>query len=384
LRACRHALIRIISTAVPVGLSIVIAGSAYAGAEIPVVSARPATAFSAAGGLNGVAAVSKGSAWAVGYAGRSPAPRILMLHWNGSAWSRVTSPAVLTASGELSAVRAVSAKNVWAVGLTGKPYSGKNHSLLLHWNGSKWSEVTSPAPVAGGNLAAIAATTKSGWAVGYVNTTPDAPLCCAGTPLVFRFNGSKWSRLSTKLGKGAYLNGVAITANNRAWATGGPLAMITGDLAKWNGSSWSWSPNPVPGNYRPLNGIAAGPGGTAFAVGTDNDFPLGPAISARWNGHSWRQVTVSAPNSSELNAVAFAPGGTAWAAGIAPSGSHSRTLVMRWNGAAWIRVTSTGTGEDLYGLSFSASKYGWAVGSTTSTSGSTRTVILHWNGTAWS
>jgi hypothetical protein len=384
LRVFRRASIRIISTAVPAGLSIVIAGSAYAGATVPLVQARPAAAaVGTAGALNGVAAVSKSRAWAVGYAGKSSAPRILMLRWNGSAWSRVTSPAVLTASGELSAVRAVSARNAWAVGFTGKPYSGKNHSLLLHWNGSKWSEVTSPAPVTGGNLAAIAATTKSGWAVGYVNTKPDAPLCCAGTPLVFRFNGSKWSRLRTKLGEGAYLNGVAITADNRAWATGGPLAMITGDLAKWNGSAWSWDPNPVPGNYRPLYGIAAGPGGTAFVVGTNND-TAGPAISARWNGHSWRQVTVSAPNSTGLNAVAFAPGGTAWAAGVALSGGHSRTLVMRWNGTEWTRVTSPGTSEDLYGLSFSASRYGWAVGSTLSTSGSTRTVILHWNGTAWS
>jgi hypothetical protein len=380
-----RALTRIISPAVPVGLSIVLAGSAYAGAIVPVASARSAaTAVSAAGGLNGVAAVSRSSAWAVGYAGKSSAPRILLLHWNGSGWSRVTSPSVLTASGELSAIKAVSAKNAWAVGLTGKPYSGKTHSLLLHWNGSKWSQVTSPAPVTGGNLAAIAATAKTGWAVGYVNTNPNAPLCCAGTPLVFRFNGSKWTRLSTKLGKGAYLNGVAITGTNRAWATGGPLAMITGDLGKWNGSAWSWAPNPVPGNYRPLYGIAAGPGGTAFVVGTDNDFPLGPAISARWNGKAWRQVTVSAPKSSGLNAVAFAPGGTAWAVGVVPSGSRSRTLVMRWNGAKWIRVSSPGSSEDLNGVAFSAARYGWAVGSTTSTSGSTRTVILHWNGTAWS
>jgi hypothetical protein len=373
------------SSALPVGLSLAIAGSAYAGANVTGVSARPAaTSFSATGGLNGVAAVSKSSAWAVGYAGKNSAPRVLLLHWNGRAWSRVTSPSVLSGSGDLTAVRAVSAKNAWAVGLTGKPGSGKNHSLLLHWNGAKWSEVTSPAPVAGGSLAAIAATSKSGWAVGYVNTNPSAPLCCAGTPLVFRFNGSKWSRLSTRLGKGAYLNGVAITGTNRAWATGGPLAMITGDLAKWNGSAWSWQPNPAPGNYRPLNGIAAGPGGTAFVVGTDNDFPLGPAISGRWNGKAWRQVTVSAPNSSGLNAVAFAPGGTAWAVGVVPSGSHPRTLVMRWNGSAWIRISSPGTNEDLYGVAFSAAKYGWSVGSTTSTSGLTRTVILHWNGRVWS
>jgi hypothetical protein len=384
LRVFRHALIPAVAIAIPVMLSGAIAGSAYAAASVPPVAARPAAAaFSETGGLTGVAAVSKNSAWSVGYAGTSDAQRILMLHWNGNAWSRVTSPSVLTAPGELSAIKVVSAKNAWAVGHTGAIGTGKNHSLLLHWNGSKWSQVTSPAPVVGGSLAAVAATAKSGWAVGYVNTNPSAPLCCAGTPLVFRWNGSKWSRLSTKLGMGSYLNGVAITGNNRAWATGGPLAMITGDLAKWNGTGWSWVPNPVQGAYRPLNGIAAGPGGIAFVVGTDNDIP-GPAISARWNGKAWKQVTVIAPDSSQLNAVAVAPGGAAWAAGAYLSGGRFRTLVMRWNGRAWIGVASPGTGEVLDGLAFSASNYGWAVGSTTSTSGSSRTAILHWNGKAWS
>ncbi len=306
-----------------------------------------------------------------------------MLRWNGKAWSRVTSPSVLTASGELSAIKAVSAKSAWAVGYTGLIGTGKNHSLLLHWNGSTWSEVTGPAPVTGGSLAAIAATAKSGWAVGYVNTDPSAPLCCAGTPLVLRWNGSKWARASTKLGKGTGLNGVAITADNRAWATGGPLAMITGALAKWNGKAWSWGTDPVIGDYRPLYGIAAGPGGTAFAVGTDNDYPLGPAISARWNGKAWKQVTVSAPVGSGLNAVTFAPGGTAWAVGDLSSGGTLRTLVMRWSGTAWTRVTSPGTGEVLNGVAFSASNNGWAVGYTASTSGSFKIVILHWNGKTW-
>ncbi len=394
----RHALTAIAATGISIGLTSVIAGSAgaLAGVQRAPVQAAPvqaavqpaavqpaATAYSTAGALTGTAAISDSSAWAVGYAGKSSAPKILMLHWNGKAWSRVTSPGVLTATGELSAITAVSAKSAWAVGYTGRNGTGKNHSLLLHWNGRAWSQVTSPAPVAGGSLAAITATAKSGWAVGFVNTTPNAPLCCAGTPLVLRWNGSKWSRLQTKLGKGSYLNGVAVTSANTAWAIGGPLAMITGGLAKWNGGAWSWVPDPVRGAFRPLYGIAAGPGGTAFAVGTDNDFPLGPAVSARWTGKAWKQVTVSAPGSSGLNAVTFAPGGAAWAAGDYPSGGVLRTLVMRWNGRAWTRVTSPGAGEELDGLAFSASGYGWAVGVTTSTSGSTKTVILHWNGKAW-
>ena len=372
MRVSRRALIAIAATGISVGLSSVIAGSASAAAARPA-----ATTYSTAGVLDGVAAVSNSSAWAVGYTGNGSAPKNLMLHWNGKAWSRVTSPSVLTAAGELAAITVVSAKSAWAVGSTAG--TGLGHSLLLHWNGSTWSQVTSPAPVNGGRLNGIAVTAKSGWAVGYVNTNPSAPACCAGTPLVFRWNGSKWSRLTTKLGNGIGLDDVAITPSGTAWAIGTPLAMITGALAKWNGSAWSWVSDPVAGPYHPLNGIAAGPGGTVFMVGTNNNRP-GPPVSARWNGSAWKAVSASAPNGSGLNAVAFAPGGSAWAAGVASAGGSEQTLVMRWNGRAWTRVSSPGTHDDLYGLAFSASNYGWAVG----ISGSTKTLILHWNGKAWS
>jgi hypothetical protein len=199
-------------------------------------------------------------------------------------------------------------------------------------------------------------------------------------PLVLRWNGSAWSRLSTRLGDGSGLNGVAVTAASTAWAIGSPIAMITGALAKWNGGSWSWVTDPVAGPYHPLNGIAAGPGGTAFVVGTDNNTP-GPPVSARWNGKAWKRVTVGAPNGSGLNAVAFAPGGSAWATGDTISGGRAYTLVMRWNGAGWTPVSSPGSGGQLNGLAFSASSYGWAVG--TANSGSGKTLILHWNGTTW-
>ena len=185
-----------------------------------------------------------------------------------------------TAEG-LTAITVVSATDAWAVG--GTVSGGTWHTLVLHWNGKAWSQVTSPTPIAGGDLYAVTATAKSGWAVGYINTNPSAPACCAGAPLIFRLTGSKWSRFTAKLGGGASLNGVAVTGANTAWAIGSPTVMITGALARWNGSTWSWARNPLEGAYQPLEGIAAGPGGTAFAVGDDNDLP-GPAISMRWTG----------------------------------------------------------------------------------------------------
>jgi hypothetical protein len=346
-----------------------------------------ATSYSTVGRLTGVAAASAGNAWAVGAAGSAASEKVLMLHWNGRAWSRVTSPKVLDGTaGELTAITVVSGTDAWAVGVTGAAGSGKDHSLLLHWNGKAWSQVTSPAPVIGGNLNAVTATAKSGWAVGYVNTNPNAPACCAGTPLIFRLTGSKWSRVAEKLGNGAGLNGVAVTAAKTAWAIGMPVAMITGALAKWNGSAWSWVGSfPVQGAYQPLEGIAAGPGGTAFAVGNDNNLP-GPPISMRWTGKAWQKVTVSAPTESQLNAVAFAPGGTVWAAGSTGFDAGSDAMIVRWSGKAWTRVASPSSGRDvvLSGLGFATAGNGWAVGDATTASGTSTTVILHWNGTTWS
>jgi hypothetical protein len=132
----------------------------------------------------------------------------------------------------------------------------------------------------------------------------------------------------------------------------------------------------VEGNYHPLYGIAAGPGGTAFAVGTNDDV-VGPPLSMKWTGKAWEKVTVSAPAGAGLNAVTFAPGGTAWAAGVT-SLSARNTLIVKWNGKEWARVASPGTGN-LDGLGFSSASDGWAVGTTGSD-----TLILHWNGSAWS
>jgi len=368
----------VIATCVAVGLASVYGGPALAAgtaagapqAQPSEPTARSAAAYSTAGGLAGVATASASSAWAVGYAGTGSGAKVLMLHYNGSKWSRVTSPGVLTATGALTAITVVSARDAWAVGSTG----GASHTLLLHWNGSRWSQVTSPAPVGNAALNAVTATAKGGWAVGYYYTPPGSAIDYF--PLVFRLAGAKWSRVATRLGGNAGLNGVAVDSASTTWATGSIVGMLDGILARWNGSAWAWAHSfPVAGQYHELSGIAAGPGGTAFAVGTDSSTSMVP-ISMKWTGKTWRKAIVSAPSWSELNAVAFAPGGTAWAAG-ATGLSRENTMIVRWNGKAWTRVASPGTGR-LDGLAFSAASNGWAVGTTGSS-----TLILHWNGKAW-
>ena len=169
------------------------------------------------------------------------------------------------------------------------------------------------------------------------------------------------------------LDGVAATAASAAWATGNTQA--TSALAQWNGKNWTsaYSLFPLPAVYS-FTGIAAGPGGTAFMVGSRLSGASQVPFSARLTGTTWQKATVSAPAGAALNAVTFAQGGTAWAAGASGSG----TLILRWTGKAWTRISSSGRNGTVKGLGFSSASYGWAVGAS-----GQDTLVLHWNGGTW-
>lgn len=363
------------------------AGAAQAGTAAAVnrqAAARPAVAsYSAAGALSGVAAASAGNAWAVGYAGSASARKVLMLHWNGKSWTRVTSPKILDGTaGALSAITVVSAKDAWAAGTTG---GGPGRALLLHWNGAAWSQVTNVAAI-GGALYGVTATAGSGWAVGvFLSQTTIAPL-------VLRWNGRSWSRAGTKLNPStqgeSILTGVAVTAAKTAWAVGSTSQGIPAAvLARWNGSTWTTdTSNPFNGAIqRSLTGVAAGPGGIAFAVGNGITGPIGgngPSIplSMRWTGKTWQKTAVSAPENSGLSSVVFAPGGAAWATGYrVTSATAASALILRWTGKTWASITVPRGTYTLSGLGFAAAGNGWAVGAR-----GMNTLILHWNGHSWS
>jgi hypothetical protein len=378
-RVSSLARIAVAASGICLTLAGLVAGPARAGAAGPAATSgsltkaasavRPAAAYySTPGRLTGVASASASNAWAVGYAGSGGSPKVLMLHWNGKTWSRVTGLRVLTGPGELNAITVVNAKDAWAAGYTGTPILRSQHTLLLHWDGSAWKAVTRPAPIPG-FLDAVAATASGGWAVGGIPNGHNWP-----HPLALRLTGTTWSRVPVPLI--LEVTGVAITGTRAAWAIGATEQQFK--FAHWNGRAWTWefSITPVQDTYI-LGGIAAGPRGAAFTVGYE--FPGGGPqvpVSLRLAGPAWKKVPVKAPSNAVLSAVSFAPGGTAWAAGS----TGLSTLILRWNGTAWTRVASPspGSNDTLDGLGFSSASYGWAVG----TSGPD-TLVLHWNGSTW-
>jgi hypothetical protein len=67
--------------------------------------------------LGGVAATSGGTVFAAGQVAPATGPRhALFLQWNGSAWTRITTPNLGGGDNGLAAVAASSASNAWAAG----------------------------------------------------------------------------------------------------------------------------------------------------------------------------------------------------------------------------------------------------------------------------
>jgi hypothetical protein len=242
--------------------------------------------------LFGVAATSAKDAWAVGqYQSASGPLRTLIMHWNGTAWTRVPSPDPVPGGDTLNGVAAVSASDAWAVG-------GKNgRTLILRWNGKAWRQM--PGPDLPGALAAVTATSATdAWAVGL-----DGPKSNQG--IIEHWNGGAAQK--------------ALDVNKTV-------------IEQWNGTAWARVPsaNPKPGGGI-LSGVAAVSASNAWAVGFDEDFvgTFGVVIE-HWNGTTWKLVDSPVADGA-LYGVTALSARDAWAVG--------GSLIEHWNGTRWSATT---------------------------------------------
>ncbi len=372
------------------------AGSAFAGTGWSVVSS-----VNPAGDdiFNGIAATSVSDAWAVGGANLGYTPQTLVEHWNGSVWSVVSSPSPGAATFiRLSGVAALNSSNAWTVGYY-QDNSGSVLTLIEHWNGSAWSVVSSPnaAGFMANELFAVSARSANDiWAVGNSQTNNNVT-----QTLIEHWNGSQWS-LIPGINPGAsfsILRGVAAVSATNAWAVGNytnSQGTSQALIERWNGSKWNVVPgaNPATNNY--LFGVSGVPGSThMWAVGEYSNGNAGQPLTEKWNGTSWNVVTSPTiqANMSVLNAVTVVSASNIWAVGQAgtPSGGISRgtdsansgpagkTLIMHWNGTRWSIVASPNPG--LYNNSLSGvagvpgTTHVWAVGADSGTTPPVQTLV---------
>lgn len=320
--------------------------------------------------LDGVTATSASDAWAVGYGTNSSFTSIsLAEHWNGSAWSIVSTPNPSASNGTfLLAAAAVSTSDVWAVG----DYLGSssNEPLIENWNGSSWSIVTSPSLSNGGRLTGVTAISATNiWAVGFTLSSGST------ATLIEHYNGKVWKIVASPnpSGQSAELFGVSAFGGKNIWAVGEQYnsSGITTTLTEhYNGSSWSIvsSPNVTSNPYTLLNGVTTISSSVAWAVGqSSNSSGAAQTVIEKWNGSSWSLVSSpSVGTQSFFLGVASASTSNIWTVGSSYNGGTSQTLAAHFNGSAWKVVSVPAlSNSGLESISrVPATKYFWTVGFT--------------------
>ena len=257
--------------------------------------------------LYGVSAAPDGSAWAIGSTGASSgAGRTLILHWDGAAWSRAASPSP-GRDALLLGVSAGPGGTAWAVGDSCMSGCGTRSAvyrmLIMHWDGKAWSLVTGPSLGSDAYLYDVSARPGrqrlGGWLHLHIGVPhriggrPDADLALGRHQLVTGRHPRPGQRRAPRLSERR--------PGGTAWAVGSsctpgclaPRAASRALILRWDGTAWSQAASPSAAGKAILTGVSAGPGGSAWAAGytcTPGCFAPSEAnqtLIMRWNGVTW-------------------------------------------------------------------------------------------------
>lgn len=299
-----------------------------------------------------------------------------------SGWKVVASPNARYGNGLMS-VAAIAANDIWAVG-SSVSAQGAYFTLTEHWNGSKWSVVSSPnvGPYPNFLSSVVAVSTNDVWAVGDTYTGNTFPF--PQQPLIEHWDGSAWTVVASPKTQSTYsvLSGVTAVSANDVWAVGtiSVSKKITHTLIEqWNGTKWSIVPTPNPAaNHIILSAVTAASASDIWAVGESGGPGVYQTLIEQWNGSAWNIVSSpDVPNHANfLNSVSVTSANSIWAVGYAGNHSSNQTLVEQWNGTSWNIVQAAKLkGQNTFnGVAAIAANDVWAVGS----------VIEQWNGKQWS
>jgi hypothetical protein len=245
--------------------------------------------------------------------------------WDGRRWLRASLPR-LRGSNTLYGVDVVRRDDVWAVGAEAR--AGRGFTLVLHWDGTRWTHVRSPSPAPrpltarsyAGLQSVDARSSRDVWAVGEsVNVAPEGQ----STTLILHWDGNRWSRIPSpsarnRLGA-AYdmLFAVAAISSSEAWAVGTwnsarPGYGGGGDhtlVEHWDGRHWRIVPTPTDAHRTILYGVLEA---RAAVVAVGDQAESYRTLIATRARDRWRLLPAQ-PGS--LADIAAAPSGRLWAVG---------------------------------------------------------------------
>lgn len=354
-----------------------------------------------ASNLDDVSCVSYTSCIGVGsHTDMADVKRTLAMHWNGSSWSKLTTPEPSgVVSSELGGVSCTAANSCMAVGNYVNS-SGTQQTLTMSWNGSAWSLVASPSPlISASQLSGISCTAANACsAVGnYVISSSTTQ-----NTLAMRWNGTSWTIGNPTPPAGASshnLSDVSCTASNCTAvgsyvdSAGVRKPMVYGSVfGVW--SSSSTPPLPAGLSSAQLSDIACIATGPCNAVGSSSPAGLKRSYAiTRPHGGSWSVVATPDPSGlDELVGISCPTASSCTAAGSSGSGAYEHPHALRWDGSAWSAQELEelgGSGETappgrLASVSCSAAVSCNAVGSQTFATTTQQLIFNYLLGEGWS
>jgi hypothetical protein len=151
-------------------------------------------------GPSSLSAPSATDMWTVGDHFTSAGVKTLAWHWNGTRWTVMSMSLVVPDGSGLTGAAAFSAADVWAVGFTSTGPADENDTapVSVHWNGTAWTQVTTPDPIGrNGGSTVLLGVSNAGpgnvWAVGSYALNGAGGLGIPHT-LILRWNGTRWIR----------------------------------------------------------------------------------------------------------------------------------------------------------------------------------------------
>ena len=283
--------------------------------------------------LLGVSELSSGHAWAVGYfVNATYQQQTLVEHFDGTVWSVVPSPNPGARQNIFYGVTAVSDSDVWAVG-TQKDANDVFHTLTEHWNGSSWTVVPAVEAGASGSqfYAVTAVSSTSVYATGQQSGS-----AFPSQIVTEHWNGSKWSVLSTPNDATASPLPLGIAGNDTALDVVGDTESSTAPYTTLvaGGAPGSLQILSTPNNGTGENDLFAATSasdGSTWAVGWyinaagTHQTLIEQGVAGTWS-------LVSSPNvgtgDNGLAGVAAIPGGGLWAVGVSSSKGNFATLIL--------------------------------------------------------
>ncbi len=223
-----------------------------------------------------LSATSTDDVWVAGEQDQAGGFPAMVLHWDGTTWSEQDFPFRAGGSGDVD-INARAPDDVWMINSN---YPSIN---IEHWDGTTWQDVPSPDPqfIA---RSVIALSPTDAWIVGNLGGTGEA----------LHWDGTQLSAVPFEPPQvNSQLGDVSATSATDVWAVGDlnpfePQALIM----HWDGESWSVFQSPFTGSHRTwLTGVTAIAADDAWAVGY-HIVGKGPAfqIAAHWDGNNWTRV----------------------------------------------------------------------------------------------